>query len=161
MRDPKTKARNYVYMLLSKKSYTKKEIIDRLKRKLYEEDVIAAVVKEFEEEGWLNDRRYARAFAADSKTFNRAGKRLVRMKLMRKGVDSEIIESAVEKAYEGVDEYEMALELASKRMRSLQRLEKPAAARRLQGYLARKGYNIDVIIKVVKKVLSGTVYDEG
>ena len=124
MRDPKTKARNYVYMLLSKKSYTKKEIVDRLKRKLYEPEIIAAVIKEFEDEGWLNDRRYARAFAADSKTFNRVGKRLVRIKLMRKGVDREIIESAVEKAYEGVDEYEMALELASKRMRSLQKLEK-------------------------------------
>ena len=114
MKAPLDRARNYVYWLISKQSRTKKEILDKLKRKEYEEDVISVVVKEAEENGLINDKRYAFAYALDRMNFYKSGKNLVRMKLVQKGVEKSLIDKAIERAFEGVDEYAQALDIAKR-----------------------------------------------
>jgi regulatory protein len=160
MKDPIQRARNYVYFILSKRSYTKKEISDKLKRRKYDPDDIKKILKEFEDEGFLNDKRYAYGFALDKKNFNSAGKRLVKMKLVQKGVDKDIIDSAVENAYKDTDEYKMALELAERKVRLYKGKDKQTIARRLQGFLIRRGYAFDVAMKVVKKLVKDIVVEE-
>jgi len=156
----KKKARNYISFLLSKRFYTKKEVVEKLKRKKYEPEIISEVVREFEDEGFLNDKRYARAYAADSVNFKSAGKRLVQMKLLQKGVDKDIIEGALDYAYKDTDEYIMAYELAERRYKNYKKKDKVKEAKRMQGFLVRKGYNFDTVMKVIKKLMKDVYYEE-
>ena len=156
----KKKARNYISFLLSKRFYTKKEIVDKLKMKKYEPEIISEVVKEFEEEGFLNDKRYARAYAADSVNFKSAGKRFVQMKLLQKGVEKDIIEGALEYAYKDTDEFKLAYELAERRYKNYRKKDKVKEAKRMQGFLVRKGYNFDTVMKVIKKLMKDVHYED-
>ncbi|MEI7905683.1 MAG: regulatory protein RecX [Candidatus Firestonebacteria bacterium] len=154
------KARNYISTLFSKRSYTRKEISDKLKRKKYEAEVIEAIVREFEALGYLNDGRYARAYAADSKNFRSAGKKLVQMKLLQKGVDKGIIANALEYAYKDTDEFKMAYKLAERRYKNYKKKDKVKEAKRMQGFLVRRGYNFDTALKVIKKLMKDVYYEE-
>ena len=73
---------------------------------------------------------------------------MLKQELRQKGVDREIVESAVEEA--GIDEYGDALELGRKRAASLADLEPAVRERRLSGYLARRGYGFDIIRRVLE-----------
>ena len=160
MKAPLDRARNYVYWLISKQSRTKKEILDKLKRKEYEEDVISVVVKEAEENGLINDKRYAFAYALDRMNFYKSGKNLVRMKLVQKGVEKSLIDKAIERAFEGVDEYAQALDIAKRRARTYKRLEKQVIARRLTSYIVRRGFSFDTALKVTKAIIKDAEYQE-
>jgi len=154
------RARKYIYWLISRQSRTKKEILDKLKRKEYEENIIKQVVKEAEEYGLLDDKRYAFAYASDRMNFFKAGKNLVRMKLMQKGVEKDTINKAIDYVYEGVDEYKQALDIAKRRARSMRKLEKDVMARRLTSYIVRRGFSFDTAIKVTKAIIKDIAYEE-
>src|SRR3989339_563126 len=160
MKDSLTRARNYVYWLISKQSRTKKELLDKLKRKEYEDNVVSKVIKEAEENGLINDKRYALAYASDRMNFFKSGKNLVRMKLQQKGVEKPLIEAAIESVYKDVDEYAQALDLGKRRARSYRKLEKQVIARRLTSYIVRRGFSFDTAIKVTKTLLKDVQYEE-
>jgi len=160
MKDSLTRAKNYVYWLISKQSRTKKEILDKLKRKEYEEDVISQVVKEAEGNGLINDKRYAFAYASDRMNFYKSGKNLVRMKLQQKGVEKSIIDKALEYVFKDVDEYAQALDIAKRRARSYKRLEKQVMARRLTSYIVRRGFSFDTALRVTKTIIKDAEYQE-
>ncbi|MFH1074127.1 MAG: regulatory protein RecX [Candidatus Firestonebacteria bacterium] len=160
MKDSLTRARNYIYWLVSRQSRTKKEIADKLKRKEYEENIISQVLKEAEENGLVNDKRYAFAYALDRMNFFKSGKNLVRMKLQQKGVEKTVTEKAIETAYKGVDEYAQALDIAKRRARSYRKLEKQVIARRLTSYIVRRGFSFDTALRVTKAIVKEAEYQE-
>ena len=160
MTDALTRAKNYVYWLVSRQSRTKKELLDKLKRKEYEPDVIARVIKEAEENGLIDDKRYAFAYASDRVNFYKSGKNLVKMKLQQKGVEKGLIDKALERAYEGVDEYAQALDLAKRRAKTYKKLDKLTVSRRLTSYIVRRGFSFDIALKVTKAIVKDINYEE-
>ena len=129
-------------------------------RKEYEDNVVSKVIKEAEENGLINDKRYALAYASDRMNFFKSGKNLVRMKLQQKGVEKPLIEAAIESVYKDVDEYAQALDLGKRRARSYRKLEKQVIARRLTSYIVRRGFSFDTAIKVTKTLLKDVQYEE-
>lgn len=73
---------------------TEREIRDYLRRKGYLQDVCDYVVERMKDYGFLNDEEYAKAFAENAK--KREGKRMIALKLKRKGVSDEDIECTLE-----------------------------------------------------------------
>ena len=160
MKEPLARARNYVYWLISKQNRTKKEIIDKLTRKEYEKDIISQVVKEAEENELINDKRYAFAYASDRMNFYKSGKNLIKMKLLQKGVDKELIDRALEFTFRGVDEYKQALDIAKRRARTYKRLDAKVMARRLTSYIVRRGFSFDIALRVTKTIVKEINYEE-
>jgi len=160
MNDPLNRARSYVYRLISRQSRTKKELLDKLKLKKYEEEVINKIIKEAEENGLIDDRRYSLAYASDRMNFFKSGKNLVRHKLQQKGIEKNLIDKAIEHTYKGVDEYVQALDLAKRRARSYRKLDKVVLARRLTGYIFRRGFSFDTALKVTKTIVKELEYEE-
>ncbi|MFH1823619.1 MAG: regulatory protein RecX [Candidatus Firestonebacteria bacterium] len=158
--EQKQKAKNYVYYLLFQSSKTKKEIIDKLKKKSYNEDVIKEVVQEIEDSDLINDEKYALDFTSDRLNFKKAGKILIKRQLWQKGIDKKIIDDVVEKVFSDVDEYKIALELARKRIKIYKKLDEKIVVRRLQGFLLRRGYNFDTTIRVIKSLIKKIDYEE-
>jgi regulatory protein len=100
---------------------------------------------------WVSSRQAGRGLA----------RRALQAELRAKGVDAEVAAEAVE-AVDPDDERAAARQLVERRARSMQRLDRATASRRLVGMLARKGYSGGMAAAVVREVLdaAGAEHDE-
>ena len=127
---------------------TAAEIRTKLERRFDDIEVVEAALQQLLAAGAIDDAAYARAWVEDRGRHRGYGVARLRRELTGRGVAEEIIEGALE-ALEDRDELATALELARKRARSLPAsLEPDAVARRLHGYLLRRGYNQGLSNKV-------------
>jgi regulatory protein len=160
-RDPESAARTVCLNLLTTRARTRAELAAELARRGFDDDVAVAVLDRLVEVGLLDDAAFAEQWV-DSRHRNRGlGRRALSQELRRKGVDTETTDEAVA----GLDaeaEREKARELVRRRLPSLDRVEAPAAARRLVGMLARKGYGAGLAYDVVRTEMAarGAELDE-
>lgn len=157
--DEKRRALDYAFGFLETRSRSRKELIERLRQKEFSPAAIAHVVQRMEELGYVNDERFARdRFQYLREKGN--GPELIRMELKRKGVASEII-SGLMSEYRSDPEEELRRlkDLAQRKLKTMQKIEPRIAAQRLTGYLARKGFSIDSIRRVLR-ALKQDVEDE-
>ena len=127
---------------------TAAEIRTKLEGRFDDNDVVEAALEQLVAAGALDDAAFARAWVEDRGRQRGYGVARLQRELTRRGVDEEIIAIALE-ALDDRDELGIAMELARKRARSLPAsLEPDAVARRLHGYLMRRGYNQGLSNKV-------------
>ena len=74
------------------------------------------------------------------------------MELLNKGINKEILESALETLYEDNSEAELAIQCARKKLNSLKGIKEEKKKRRLIQYLKRKGFSADIIYQSLKIV---------
>ncbi len=111
--------------------------------------LVEMVILRLKEQKYLNDSNYAATYTSFRKENEKFGRRRVITDLKVKGVHGDVIEKAVEEAYAGVDEQDLARAyLRRKRIREPQN-EKDAA--RIFRSLMRAGFSANVIIKILKK----------
>ncbi|HEY3257679.1 MAG TPA: regulatory protein RecX [Gemmatimonadaceae bacterium] len=105
--------------------------------------------------GLLDDTRYAAAFARGKLLGPGASKRRIRQQLYERGIQGDVASAAIENVIEdeSIDLEAVVEKDARKKLASLAGLEPPIIRRRLYSHLARRGYNIDEINSVMKKVL--------
>ena len=84
------------------------------------------------------------------------GRRRLRYELRAKGVDSSIIEDALEDAFNARGESEAAIELATRRMRQYGDLPIARVKQRLYSFLLRRGFSSETISEVMGKVFKPT-----
>jgi regulatory protein len=104
--------------------------------------------------GVLNDEQFARTFVR-SKVLGRGTSMMaIRRDLGRKGISRELADQAINEVMEeqSVDESDVARTEATKRWRTLSKLEPAVAKRRLIGFLQRRGFPGDVIRTVVREL---------
>jgi regulatory protein len=110
--------------------------------------------------GLLNDADFARQFARAKVAGQGHSRRRLQQELFRKGVARELADEAIAEtmADEAVDEDAMIERAARKKLRTLGKLDAPTRKRRLFSYLARRGYEMDDIRRVMDE-LAGEVVD--
>lgn len=140
---------------------TRRELEMRLLRKPREGEppsrvLVAEALDRLEANGVLSDDEAAKAEASSRLRRGEAPAR-VRQALRRKGIDGKRTDSAIADAVEadGFDELAACRTQAAKRWRSLQKLERPIARRRLMAYLQRRGFGGQVIRTVVTELERG------
>lgn len=152
--EEQVKANNYALNLLSYRARSKKEIIDKMKQYGYEDNNIEITIEMLEKYEYINDYEFAKLLIKDKQNFKKAGKILLKQELFKKGIDKNIIEEVIRDNTDEESEYEMALELAKKKLNSSYKNdEKQAQYRKLYSLLQRKGYGGSLVGKVVKEVL--------
>ncbi len=82
-----------------------------------------------------------------------------REELRRKGIDDQIVKDVLDEV-QPEDEEAAARTLVRRKLRSLQRVDRATATRRLTGMLARKGHSGDVVWRVVREELDAGGFDE-
>jgi regulatory protein len=122
-----------------------------LRRKLVQkgEDpaLVDAAVVRLVERGVLNDADFARQLTRSKVLGAGASKRRVQQELFKKGVARDTADEAIADVFddEQVDEQSIVDQAARKKARSLAKLDPPTRRRRLYAFLARKGYDGDMI----------------
>lgn len=148
-------AHGYALQLLTARPYSTRDLRRRLERKGYGAEEAAAVVSRLTESGLLDDSRFAEQYARSRIVNESASPRRVVQLLIRYGIARELAESAVARTIEAeeIDPQEGAERLARKKAATLTGLDPAVARRRLYGYLARRGYDLDHIRSAVSKAM--------
>ena len=143
--DQEYRAYNRAILILSYRANTATELRRKL-LKNFEEQAVMKVVAKLHDKGLLDDADFAQRYAEQSKK----GKRLVRLELMKKGIDKELIESALggkdEKA-----ELENAIRLAEKVLKKYEKEDLNIRKQKLYENLTRKGFSYDVYKEIIKE----------
>jgi regulatory protein len=159
--NPESAARTVCLNLLTTRARTRAELAAELARREFDDDVATGVLDRLVEVGLLDDAAFAEQWVDSRHRHRGLGRRALSQELRRKGVDTETAGEAVA----GLDaeaEREKAGELVRRRLPSMDRVEPQAAARRLVGMLARKGYGAGMAYEVVRTEMAarGAELDE-
>jgi regulatory protein len=111
-----------------------------------------AVVARLKELGYLSDERFAENYTRVRKEHEKFGRRRVQQDLMQKGVGKELVVSALETAYEDVDEVVLARQyIARKRMKQPSGANAQKETVRAMNRLLRAGFSSRAIYKVLRE----------
>lgn len=106
-----------------------------------------SVVEQLVKEGYIDDVRYARAFARDKSSLQGWGKVKIRVDLQRKSIDELAITAALSEIDSVAAEKNSKLALA--KLRQLQNENDPHVRKaKFMRYLMGRGYTYDEIVKI-------------
>ena len=130
-------------------------MLRKLTQKGIEPEAAQGVMDRLESSGLINDAKYAEQYTRSKVLTGGASKRRVVQDLRRKGIAQPLADAAIARVFadEEVDPAAMAEKAARKKVKQMGDLEPLVLRRRLFGFLARKGYELDDIKRVVSKVL--------
>jgi len=148
-------AYDYALNLLSARAYTTRDLGRKLAQKGFEKSEAAETIARLTASGLLNDQKYAEEFARQRLVVAGASKRRVEQLLAGKGISREVARAAVEKVVEDedVDTVGAMEKMGRKKLMSLGDLDPFVKRRRVFGFLARKGYDLDEINHVLSRIL--------
>lgn len=126
---------------LSYRPRSQREMKAYLQRRGYDESVSSLVIEELTDKGLVDDVAFAHFWSQSRESSRPRSARLVRLELMRKGVERGIAEEATV----GLSDAQQAYKSGAKRARSLANLSYAEFRRRLEGYLQRRGFSYRVI----------------
>ncbi len=146
------KAKNKALSILSKASQSEKQIRQKLSSD-YEEDTIEKVIEFLQKYKFVDDEDLASRIVNTNVNLNKYGKNKIKQNLYNKGIDKNIIESAIDEI--DIDkEFENALYLGKKRYDRLKNEDPRKAYQKIGNHLAYKGFNYDIIKKVLNKLFN-------
>jgi regulatory protein len=137
---------------LNRRALSRRDLGQKLHGLGYDEPVREAVLDRLTELKFIDDEVYGRALIDATMRRKPAGPQLLRQKLYQKGIDRSLIERLVSEATDAQDLAPGAVELARKKLRTLQRVDPETRKRRLYGLLARRGFNPDTISSVMAEL---------
>jgi regulatory protein len=132
--------------LLGYRARSEAELRERLRRYGYGEETIEVVVLRLRELGYLDDAEFARLKAHQHA--RRYGSRRVSVELRKSGVGEDVVREVVQEEFAGRYEAEDARAAAARRYNGR---GSDAEARRVYGFLVRRGYSAEVCAQVARE----------
>jgi regulatory protein len=143
---------------LTGRARSRSELREKLAKKNVPHELAERLLDRFEEVGLVDDEAFARSWVQARQSGKGLARRALAQELRRKGVDDEVAHVALDEV-DAEDEEEAARALVRRRLRTVARLDRDTAARRLSGMLARKGYPSGVCYRVVREELEAAGHD--
>ena len=148
-------AYNYALNLLSARPYSTQALHRKLIQKEYSAADADDAVRRLVDAGLLDDAKYAQQYARSKIVSSGTSKRRLQQDLYRKGIKGDVATAAIAQVIddEEIDTAAVVERVARKKLAQLGDLEPLVLRRRLFAFLARRGYDVDEI----KRVVSGLV----
>ena len=142
---------------LAARDRSAKELERWLVRRGFSQEHAQGAVAKLTALGVVDDGRFAREHVRRRVSGSGASVWRLRRELARKGVDRTVADAAIADtlAEAGTDDLAMARREGAKKWRSLSRLERDVARRRLLGFLRRRAFSGDVVRAVVAELVRG------
>ena len=144
-------AYNYALNLLAARPYSSSALRRKLGQKEYDAADADDAIRRLLDNGLLNDAKFAEQFARSKMLSTGASKRRLTQDLYRKGIKGDVATQAIANVVEQdeIDPAAVIERVARKKLAQLGDLEPFVLRRRLFGFLARRGYDLDEIKRVV------------
>jgi regulatory protein len=131
------------------------EVERNLREHKFPAEVIEGVIERLSRSGVLNDDRFAQVWVENRSEFRPRGGNLLRMELRQRGLQEEAIENALQ----GIDEDDLAYQAGLKQARKLKSLDGIQFRKKMYSFLARRGFNYEIISPVVERIWNETSSD--
>lgn len=142
--------------LLSRRERTARQVRGALvEAGIADPGAIDDIVETLAAKGYVDDRRYAAELIAYRKAHRPAGPALLRRVLGEAGVSRGIVEDELQRAFPPGEERRAAEEAAARRLAGRGTGDRRRDARRLSGFLARRGFSADLVGGICAAVLRG------
>ena len=115
----------------------------------YSKTLVELVIRRLKDQGYLNDSQYAAYYSSLRRDSQKLGRRRVITELKTRGVHGSVIDTAVDAAYENVNEEKQARAFLSKKRMVKPKDQKQTA--RIFRQLARAGFGTKTIFTILKK----------
>lgn len=143
-----TRAYEQAVRFLGTRPRSQAEVRRKLKEKEVAPAVIDVVLNRLEQNGYLNDREFARYWISNREMFNPRSAGALRYELREKGVSSTLIDEVLE-VY---DETAAALQAAQKKAGRLREKDPQLFRQKLIGYLVQRGFDYETARGVVDQI---------
>jgi len=157
--DPESVARTILLDQLTGRARTRQELAEKLRSRRVPDEIATRLLDRFTEVGLIDDAAFARQWVESRQSTRGLARRALSDELRRKGVDSDVARDALDELDPAAEEA-AARALVRKKLRSMRRLDRATATRRLAGMLARKGYPAGLAFAVVRDELGGVDSDD-
>jgi regulatory protein len=140
--------------VLARAPRSARDLRRRLLLKGEPEGAVDATIERLTASGLLNDAAYARAFVRAKVSSQGFSRLRLQQELVKRGVPREAAEEAIAEVFqdEDVDESANLERVARKKLRALRGLDEATQQRRLLGYLARRGYEVNQVRTVLRRL---------
>jgi regulatory protein len=144
-------AYNYALSLLAARPYASRALHRKLIQKQYPAADADDAIRRLVDNGLLDDEKFAEQYARSKMLSTGASKRRLQQDLYRKGIRGDVATSAIAAVIEqeDIDPAAIVERVAAKKIAQLGNLEPVVVRRRLFAFLARRGYDVDEIKRVV------------
>jgi regulatory protein len=122
---------------------------DRLIKKGYDLDQVKTVVTRLLENHLLDDRQFAEAWVSDRKTLHPRSKRLMAYEMMNKGLDRQVVQTALESV--GDDTF-LAEAAARRAIHKWSDLAEKEFVTHCAAFLGRKGFAAGISFSTARKL---------
>lgn len=137
--------------LCSKREYCSSEIKKKLNDALEgDNEAVAGILDSLKKDGYVDDSRYASAFARDKSSIAGWGNIKIRHALAAKGVERDVVEAALKEI--DPEKADSRLEkLAANRYKALK--DDPQCRLKMLRYLLGRGYSYDEVLSVTELLM--------
>jgi len=154
LEEEQNKANSYGLRLLSFRSRSEQELVYKMKQKQYDEETIKNTIAFLKHHQYINDEAFTNDYVKNKISTQKYGKNRIKQELYQKGISKDLINSTIEEMSDSDQEYETALELSRKKLTTTYRNDdKKSQYRKIGGFLQRRGFDYEIISKVLSKLL--------
>ena len=151
------KAKNKALSVLSKSDQSEKKLREKLLND-YDENIVEDVIEFLKGYKLINDNLLAEKIVHDNMNLSKFGKNKIKQNLYNKGIAASDIQDAISQI-DPDEEYENAKYLAEKRLKRLKGEDKNKINQKIYQHLAYKGFNYDIIKRVLRELLNFDEFD--
>lgn len=151
------KAKNKALSVLSKSDQSEKKLREKLLND-YDENIVEEVIEFLKGYKLINDNLLAEKIVHDNMNLSKFGKNKIKQNLYNKGIAASDIQDAISQI-DPDEEYENAKYLAEKRLKRLKGEDKNKINQKIYQHLAYKGFNYDIIKRVLRELLNFDEFD--
>lgn len=150
-----------MYALFSIRQHSEKEIRDKLRMKNFKiktssekeqisEIVIESLIQRLKDKSLIDDEQFAKGWVDARRKSKNKGKIALKSELISKGINKEIIEKVLGENI--VNEEELARQAIEKKLKNWNKLEPQKFKQKIFGFLGRKGFDYDTILKTINQL---------
>ena len=150
--DERTRAREAALRLLAVRARSEGELVDRLRRKGFSEELTAVVVSALAGVGLVDDAAFARAWADEKMRLRPIGPRRLTSELLSKRIRRELVALVVDETFREHSELELARRAIEKKARVSGGADAAKRRARLHSFLLRRGFSYEVASTVLKEI---------
>jgi regulatory protein len=142
---------NRMAAMCSRREYCEYDIREKLKKSQLDDTDITTVIKELKERNFINDERFATAYAKDKFQFNGWGKRKIAMMLSFKNIDDDTISNAINNI--GQDPYkEKCLALLKSKAKSIKAENLSELKNKLLRFSIGRGFDYETSLQCISEI---------
>jgi regulatory protein len=143
------KARSRALRFLTYRARTIKELELYLQQKEFAADIIATVIAEMKDYGYINDYVFAQDFINYRKSRGYGEKR-IKYELKLKGVEKDCLEELIANSFDSEEVLNVIRDILRKRLPDDGKIDRRWAVKQV-GFLARRGFQENLIMTVLRE----------